>query len=71
MSAIYVEHLQILAGLPDTIDTYGIVSGLWTSAFALGAFVGGEVDILPLLPAYPSSKSRRQALGVKFTFCHF
>ena len=31
---------QILAGLPDTIDTYGIVSGLWTSVFALGAFVG-------------------------------
>jgi len=30
----------ILAGLPDTIDTYGIVSGLWTSVFALGAFVG-------------------------------
>merc|ERR1712088_1033312 len=30
----------IKAGLPDTIDTYGIVSGLWTSVFAFGAFVG-------------------------------
>jgi len=30
----------IMGGLPDTIDTYGIVSGLWTSVFALGAFVG-------------------------------
>jgi len=30
----------IVSGLPDTIDTYGIVSGLWTSVFAFGAFVG-------------------------------
>jgi len=27
-------------GFPDTIDTYGLVSGLWTSFFAFGAFVG-------------------------------
>ena len=34
-------HRQaILSGFPDTIDTYGLVSGLWTSVFALGAFVG-------------------------------
>lgn len=31
-------------GLPDNIDTYGLVSGLWTSAFALGAFVGPSVS---------------------------
>jgi len=30
----------IAAGFPDTIDTYGLVSGLWTSVFALGAFIG-------------------------------
>merc|ERR1719250_195609 len=30
----------IMGGLPDTIDTYAIVSSLWTSVFALGAFVG-------------------------------
>ena len=30
----------ITIGLPDNISTYGVVSGLWTSAFALGAFVG-------------------------------
>jgi len=30
----------IKAGFPDTIDTYGLVSGLWTSVFAFGAFVG-------------------------------
>ena len=30
----------IKCGFPDTIDTYGLVSGLWTSVFALGNFVG-------------------------------
>ena len=30
-------------GFPDTIDTYGLISGLWTSTFALGAFVGPTV----------------------------
>jgi len=30
----------IRAGFPDTIDTYGLVSGLWTSVFAFGAFIG-------------------------------
>jgi len=34
-------HRSALAsGFPDTIDTYGLISGLWTSTFALGAFVG-------------------------------
>lgn len=28
------------AGLPDSIETYGLISGLWTSTFALGAFIG-------------------------------
>ena len=32
----------IKCGFPDTIDTYGLVSGLWTSVFAFGAFVGRE-----------------------------
>eukprot|EP00095_Tigriopus_kingsejongensis_P003951 maker-scaffold79_size400133-snap-gene-1.9 protein:Tk03951 transcript:maker-scaffold79_size400133-snap-gene-1.9-mRNA-1 annotation:"uncharacterized mfs-type transporter" len=37
-------HKQALAaGFPDTIDTYGLISGLWTSVFALGAFVGPTV----------------------------
>lgn len=30
-------------GFPDTIDTYGLVSGLWTSVFAFGAFIGPTV----------------------------
>ena len=33
----------ILSGFPDTVDTYGLISGLWTSVFALGAFVGPTV----------------------------
>jgi len=37
-------HHQALAnGLPDTVDTYGLISGLWTSVFALGAFIGPTV----------------------------
>ena len=35
----------IKCGFPDTIDTYGLVSGLWTSVFAFGAFVGEFVQI--------------------------
>ncbi|XP_064112402.1 MFS-type transporter SLC18B1-like [Macrobrachium nipponense] len=27
-------------GFPDDLGTYGLVSGIWTSAFALGCFVG-------------------------------
>jgi len=33
----------IAAGFPDTIDTYGLISGLWTSVFAFGAFLGPVV----------------------------
>ena len=35
----------IKAGFPDTIDTYGLVSGLWTSVFAFGAFVGENLEL--------------------------
>ncbi|XP_043211164.1 MFS-type transporter SLC18B1-like [Amphibalanus amphitrite] len=30
-------------GFPDNLDTYSMVSGLWTSMFAFGAFVGPSV----------------------------
>ena len=33
----------LLAGLPDDLSTYGLVSGLWASSFALGAFIGPTV----------------------------
>ena len=33
----------ILAGLPRDMSTLGLVSGLWTSFFALGAFIGPTV----------------------------
>lgn len=31
-------------GFPNNIETYGLVSGLWTSTFALGAFIGPTVS---------------------------
>ncbi|XP_031635740.1 MFS-type transporter SLC18B1-like [Contarinia nasturtii] len=31
-------------GFSDTIETYGLVSGLWTSTFAFGAFFGPSVS---------------------------
>lgn len=31
-------------GFPDNIETYGLVSGLWTSTFAFGAFFGPSVS---------------------------
>ncbi|CAG5036397.1 unnamed protein product [Parnassius apollo] len=34
----------IASGLPNSIETYGLVSGMWTSVFALGAFVGPTVS---------------------------
>ena len=39
----------IKCGFPDTIDTYGLVSGLWTSVFAFGAFVGEFVQVRMVL----------------------
>ena len=38
----------IKCGFPDTIDTYGLVSGLWTSVFAFGAFVGEYLVVIYL-----------------------
>lgn len=34
----------ISSGLADNIETYGLISGLWTSTFALGAFIGPSVS---------------------------
>ncbi|GJQ84892.1 hypothetical protein Trydic_g507 [Trypoxylus dichotomus] len=34
-----IEH-----GFPNNLDTFGLVSGLWTSTFALGAFIGPSVS---------------------------
>lgn len=31
------------AGFNDDIGTYGILSGLWTASFSLGAFIGPSV----------------------------
>lgn len=37
------HHQALASGFPDTVDTYGLISGLWTSVFALGAFIGPTV----------------------------
>uniref|UniRef100_A0A182QYW8 Major facilitator superfamily (MFS) profile domain-containing protein n=1 Tax=Anopheles farauti TaxID=69004 RepID=A0A182QYW8_9DIPT len=37
-------NISIKKGLPDNIETYGLISGLWTSTFAFGAFVGPSVS---------------------------
>ena len=42
------QRSAVSGGFPDNLTTYALVSSLWTSAFALGAFVGptaaGKVD---------------------------
>lgn len=30
-------------GFPNNMETYGLISGLWTSTFAFGAFIGPSV----------------------------
>lgn len=34
---------SILHGFSNNLETYGLISGLWTSAFALGAFIGPSI----------------------------
>ena len=29
--------------MPNNLETYGLISGFWTSAFALGAFIGPSI----------------------------
>ncbi|XP_045590439.1 MFS-type transporter SLC18B1 [Procambarus clarkii] len=37
-------HRDVIAnGFPDDLGTYGLVSGIWTSTFALGCFIGPSV----------------------------
>ncbi|XP_018015495.2 MFS-type transporter SLC18B1-like [Hyalella azteca] len=40
-SGTHKEALE--AGLPDDLTTYGLVSGLWSSSFALGGFIGPSI----------------------------
>lgn len=45
MVPTFIDALKsaIDAGFPDDLSTYGMLSGLWSSSFALGAFVGPSV----------------------------
>ncbi|KAJ8953218.1 hypothetical protein NQ314_007383 [Rhamnusium bicolor] len=31
-------------GFPNNLETFGLISGLWTSTFALGAFIGPSIS---------------------------
>lgn len=31
-------------GYPNNLESYGLISGLWTSTFAFGAFLGPSVS---------------------------
>ncbi|XP_017780965.1 PREDICTED: MFS-type transporter SLC18B1-like [Nicrophorus vespilloides] len=35
---------SIAHGFPNNLETFGLISGLWTSTFALGAFIGPSVS---------------------------
>ncbi|XP_065163951.1 MFS-type transporter SLC18B1-like [Atheta coriaria] len=35
---------SIAYGFPNNLETFGLISGLWTSTFALGAFIGPSVS---------------------------
>ncbi|KAJ3654879.1 hypothetical protein Zmor_014032 [Zophobas morio] len=35
---------SIAHGFPNNLETFGLISGLWTSTFALGAFVGPSIS---------------------------
>jgi len=39
-SYIHMNEVLLAAGLPDSVATHGIVSGLWLSSLTLGGFVG-------------------------------
>ncbi|XP_065203815.1 MFS-type transporter SLC18B1-like [Planococcus citri] len=43
--ATFIDSIRsaIEAGFPENISTYGLMSGIWTSAYALGAFIGPSV----------------------------
>ena len=38
------QKSAVVMGFPDDISTYSMISSIWTSAFALGAFVGPTVS---------------------------
>lgn len=40
---IFVFFFLRQNGFPNNLETYGMISGLWTSTFALGAAIGPSV----------------------------
>ena len=58
------HHQALAAGFPDTVDTYGLISGLWTSVFALGieynsfCFLSQSTKTSPQGPIYADCQSQ-------------
>lgn len=42
MSNVYILFCS-QSGFPNDIHTYGLLSGIWSSSFALGAFLGPSI----------------------------
>ena len=55
-SFVGAQKDALLLGLPDNITTFGLISGLWTSGLALGAFSGPTISGY-LLDAYGFRKA--------------
>ena len=53
----------IVYGMPDNIETNGLISGMWTSSFALGAFIGPSCTG-PLLDSLGFSNSTMFVMGL-------
>uniref|UniRef100_A0A0A9XGD4 Major facilitator superfamily (MFS) profile domain-containing protein n=1 Tax=Lygus hesperus TaxID=30085 RepID=A0A0A9XGD4_LYGHE len=46
MTPTFIDSIcsAIAAGMPNDLSTYGVVSGLWSTSFAFGAFIGPSVS---------------------------
>ena len=40
---MYLFYFYSQHGFANNLETYGLISGLWTSTFALGAFIGPSI----------------------------
>lgn len=80
---MYLFYFYSQHGFSNNLETYGLISGLWTSTFALGAFIGPSIagvlyDIVGfgyatlfviVLSAIVVSKIKRNTFYKYFTCC--
>lgn len=79
---MHLFYLFSQHGFSNNLETYGLISGLWTSTFALGAFIGPSIagilyDIVGfgyatlfviVLSAIVVSKRKRKTFHKDFTY---